>query len=402
MIFIVILRNSVKSLQNTLNELTISMKINSTVTSSAYSQARKKLKHTAFRELDSDTTSIFYQESDVKKFRGFRLIAFDGSKIILPNTPEISAEFGTTRINNQTNQDLGTYTSGLFIAGVDVLNQICVSSSLSKGNSYEVDEVIPLLEQLEDSDLLIFDRGYASYKALASLIDKNKNFIVRIPKASFAASNKMFKKGGKWSKIVELTPHHSVKAEVKSLNLPSKIKVRFVKVILSTGEIEVLATSLFDEEYTQTDFKKLYGLRWGVETFFSILKGRLELENFTGNTLESVLQDFWAAVFLSNIESIMTSDLIPEIEVETDVIDNDNTTIKTKKTINKSISFNVIKNMAFEIFGNNDSIDIKLEKIFKLFLMKPNITNQTRQVERKKITPRQSLNFNKRKRKHVF
>lgn len=378
----------------------MSMKINSAVTSSAYSQARQKLKHGAFIELDSDIKNIFYKESDVKKFKGFRLIAFDGSKIILPNTLEVSAKFGTTRINNKTNQDLGTYTSGLFIAGVDILNKICVSSSLAKGNSYEVDEVIPLLEQIENSDLLIFDRGYASYKALASLIDKNKNFIVRIPKASFSASNKMFKKGGKWSKIVDLTPHHSVKEEIKFLNLPNKITVRFIKVILSTGEIEVLATSLFNEEYTQNDFKELYGLRWGVETFFSILKGRLELENFTGNTLESVLQDFWAAIFLSNIESIMTSDLIPDDK--TNATNCNKAASKTKKTINKSVSFNVIKNMAFEIFENNDSIDLKLEKMIKLFLMKPNITNQNRQVERKKITPRQSLNFNKRKRKRVF
>jgi len=397
-VFIIILRNSVKSLQNSLNELTISMKINSTVTSSAYSQARKKLRHSAFQELDEDIKNIFYQESNVKKFKGFRLIAFDGSKIILPHTSEVIKKFGSTKINNHTNQDLGSFTSGLFIAGVDVLNQICVSSTLTQGNSYEVDEVIPLFDQLNKDDLLIFDRGYASYKALAALIDKNKNFIVRIPKASFAESNKMFKKGGKWTKEVELIPRYTVKDEIEALNLPNKIKVRFVKVILSTGEVEVLATSLLDEEYTQNDFKKLYGLRWGVETFFSILKGRLELENFTGTSLESVLQDFWAAIFLSNIESIMASDLIPN----GNAVNNNTPKGETKKTINKSVAFNVLKNMAFEIFANNDSIDIKLDKIFKLFLMKPNITKIDREVERKKITARRALNFNKRKRKRVF
>ena len=74
--------------------------------------------------------------------------------------------------------------------------------------------------------------------------------------------------------------------------MPLEIKVRFVSVILSTGEVEVLATSLMEESIQREDFQQLYFLRWGVETFFSLIKGRLNLENFTGKTLESVQQDF--------------------------------------------------------------------------------------------------------------
>lgn len=47
-------------------------------------------------------------------------------------------------------------------------------------------------------------------------------------------------------------------------------------------------------------------MRWGVETFFSIVKGRLCLENFTGKTSEAVKQDFWSTVFISNLETLMT------------------------------------------------------------------------------------------------
>ncbi len=49
-------------------------------------------------------------------------------------------------------------------------------------------------------------------------------------------------------------------------------------MVLPSGEIEVLATSLMDEQKFQTGgFKELYFLRWGVETFFAKLKGRLSL-----------------------------------------------------------------------------------------------------------------------------
>jgi hypothetical protein len=34
--------------------------------------------------------------------------------------------------------------------------------------------------------------------------------------------------------------------------------------------------------------------RWGVETFYGVLKGRLELEHFSGQSVEAVRQDFGA------------------------------------------------------------------------------------------------------------
>ena len=50
----------------------------------------------------------------------------------------------------------------------------------------------------------------------------------------------------------------------------------------------------------QKVIKKLYGLRWEIETFFGVLKGRLSLENFTGLTVEAIKQDFWSTIFISN------------------------------------------------------------------------------------------------------
>jgi IS4 transposase len=76
------------------------------------------------------------------------------------------------------------------------------------------------------------------------------------------------------------------------LGLPEEITVRFVRVRLSTDEIEVLVTSLLDEEkYTAQMFKELYHLRWGVECFFGVLKERIKMDNFTGKTVISVLSN---------------------------------------------------------------------------------------------------------------
>jgi len=54
----------------------------------------------------------------------------------------------------------------------------------------------------------------------------------------------------------------------------------------------VLVTSLLDGYlYPTQGFLALYHLRWGIETFYGLLKTRLELENFTGTGAEAVRHD---------------------------------------------------------------------------------------------------------------
>src|SRR5258708_9334689 len=82
---------------------------------------------------------------------------------------------------------------------------------------------------------------------------------------------------------------------------------RFVSLRLPTGELEVLVTSLLDEQlYPTQEFLTVYHWRWGHETFHLMLKGRLELENFSGRTTEAVRQDVQAAVLLPNFAPLLT------------------------------------------------------------------------------------------------
>jgi hypothetical protein len=80
-VFMLVLRHSVKSLQLMLNEFVLHTKKQYLVTASAFTQARKKLKHTAFIELNDDMVSLYYKEQQYKKYLGFRVLGFDGSKI---------------------------------------------------------------------------------------------------------------------------------------------------------------------------------------------------------------------------------------------------------------------------------------------------------------------------------
>ncbi|MGH8475623.1 MAG: transposase [Methylococcales bacterium] len=54
-----------------------------------------------------------------------------------------------------------------------------------------------------------------------------------------------------------------------------------IRVVLSSGRIAVLATSLIDPEtYPAWAFAELYHARWNIEEAFKVLEHRLHLEQF--------------------------------------------------------------------------------------------------------------------------
>jgi hypothetical protein len=253
-----------------------------------------------------------------------------------------------------------------------------------------------MLPDFNEKDLLIFDRGYLSYEMLAHLEKANCQYVIRCQRNSFKAINKHFAKQGPWSKVMTLEVRSEKIKAVEEAGLVKKIKVRIVRVILSTGEVEVLISSLIDtetEKYSREFFKAIYGLRWGVETFFFTLKSRLSLENFTGKSVESVKQDFWSTIFISNAETILTEGAEEKLNPPEEA--------RLEKKVNRAVSFNAIKNMAFELFYEENRA-VALEKFTKLFMMNPVVQRKTRVVPRKKFSARRSLNFHKREKKEVF
>ena len=374
-----------------------------TVTASAYSQARQKLLHTAYIEINQDTLNGYYEndpDSEFKRerFLGYRLIAGDGSVIILPGNKDVTDKFGSTKIKNNIDRDLGTYTSGLFMCHYDVLNNLAIDCKLEHCKTYEVNSAIASFDNFSEDDLLIYDRGFASYKILATLIKNNKSYLIRFPTATFKAVQEMFSDSGPWSREITLKVPKDQKSLIKELELPEEITVRFVKVILSTGEVEVLATSLRNNEITQDDFKDLYNRRWGVESYFLKIKSRLSLENFTGKSVESIMQDFWSTIYISNLETVLTEDVNTELKKK----NNNSNKSNKKQAVNKAVSFNVIKTMAFDLLYSNYDTDETLKKMLKLFVTNPVIKRPEREVKRYKTSARTSLNFQKRKRKHVY
>ncbi|KAF2517885.1 hypothetical protein [Flavobacterium foetidum] len=72
-------------------------------TSSAFVQKRQKIKPEVFNYLSTVITDNYYVQSNenIKRFKGFRVLAVDGSKITLPYTEELKMTFWRIKKSDQ-------------------------------------------------------------------------------------------------------------------------------------------------------------------------------------------------------------------------------------------------------------------------------------------------------------
>ena len=382
-----------------------------TVTNSAYTQARAKLNYTAFIEMKDKSVEMFYEDGEYNRYKDFRLLAVDGSTVILPNSDDIKKEFNPTVAKCQIEAFSKEVVQARVSTLYDVMNNMALDATIrnkvtSKENSLVAyDERALAIEHLSccnKEDLVIFDRGYPSYELFAKYAQKT-NFLCRIKKTSFIKAKSLFAPHCEHKDIVlEINAPKKIKDELRRANLPTKMKVRFVQVILDNGTVEVLATNILNNEILQTsDFMELYARRWGIETYYDVLKNRLSLENFTGLTALAVKQDFYATIFLANYEAMLVYDTNVELQSKA----NDN---KYAQQVNKAQSFNAIKHKAFDIFYSNKSLAKQMKLLEELFAINPVSIRPDRQTKprldrdkQKSTIANNTINFLKRKKKSV-
>ncbi len=389
----ILLQKSAKSMQLVLNEFFKKLKM-PLVTSSAFSQARKHLQAEAFIELNQKAVvAVMYDDEDYERYKGFRLLGIDGSKIYLPPEEAIITKFGGTA-KNQHSEQIEPF--GLASVLFDLLNDIAIDAVLAPGKSYEVDLARAHLVHTQADDLLIFDRNYPSYLWLAILEHQKVDFLGRCSRASFKAVQQMFAGQGADSQIVILKVSNKQRKLVRELGLAEQIKVRLVRLTLVNGETEVLITSLLDEElYPTDDFGGLYFLRWGSETFYDLLKNRLLLENFSGKSVQAVEQDFHATIYISGLETLLTQEANQKLQAKS-------LTNRYPQKVNQSVSFNAIKNHVIDLLFTQPDEDLLLAELTQLFLMKPTLIRDGRSVPRPKPSSARSLRFHKRFKKICF
>jgi len=315
---------------------------------SAFSMQRSKLKPLFFELWNRTLIQSFYHhyKNRVKRWKGYVLLAFDGSVFSLPNTQELSSVYGNVSNNSGTH---GVVARCCVM--YDVLNKLVIGGKLV---SYLTGERSVVMEQIEHApakSLLTFDRGYPSFWLFYLLLQKQQHKFVMRAKLDFNNVVKKFVASSKRDSIVTLYPNTDSIKHLKSMGISitksTEIQIRLVKVILKTGQTEVLMTNLYSwEQFSIGDLKKVYGLRWGVETCFGSLKNQLQIENFSGVRQICIEQDFFANLFVYNLQSL---------------IEKQSQTRIRKKCKNRKYNYQINKNLSLA-FLKDRMVDLFLEE----------------------------------------
>jgi hypothetical protein len=271
------------------------------VTKSAFSQARKKLKYGAFVELNQTQVAYFYNHFEPRTWRGFRLVAVDGSTSELPRTAEVIKHFGAWHPAKGDPCPIAR-VSQMF----DVINQVTLEATIAPKALGERALAALHCVLLKAGDLVLLDRGYPAFWLFALVLAQGAHFCARMPLSGWLVVEQ-FVASGLAEQIVTLYPSYAARKECLARQLSTEpLIVRLIRVELDTGEVEVLATSLLDSaRYPVAVFKELYHQRWPVEEDYKVMKSRIEIENFTGTSVLAVYQDFHAKLFTKNLTAIL-------------------------------------------------------------------------------------------------
>ncbi len=187
----------------------------------------------------------------------------------------------------------------------DVLNQFVVDSQLSTMREGEKTLLKKGLSSVKENDMLILDRGFGHFCTIKELVSHQTKVCIRLPiNSSNFAKNIITHDEDDIITTWEPSPKEVENSRKNKLDA-TPIKVRIVRIELSSGETELLITNLFDQQkYSARDINELYQLRWGVEEGFKNLKPKMKIEQFGCKKAAGIFQEFYAHIFCMNLVAI--------------------------------------------------------------------------------------------------
>lgn len=377
-------------MQNTLNKVFGTLEaIDQLPTASAYSQARRKLKPAVFLYLNRIVTDHVYQhcseDEPIRTWHGRRLLAADGTYLNVPATPETRARFSL-----QENQwDGGACVQAVGSVLYDLLNDLGLNAVIDTKRAEKDFLFEQHVDFTQEGDVIVLDRLYADSAVLAFWRGHRRDFVIRFPRGSFKQVQ-AFWASDDTDVLVDILVTGKQRAFVRERGLPEVVCIRLVKVELESGEIEVLGTSLLDQElYPRAELKRVYGWRWGVETYFDRLKNLFDVERFSGTSVHSIEQDFYGMVFLATLESVLSTPAKAELATQSRAKG-----LCYRQQVNRAVSYGaVLDHVVALLIDHRVSAEQTLQKLHALFKTNPSRYRPGRKTPRAKVTPSQRVRF---------
>ena len=183
-----------------------------TASTSAFIQQRSKIRPDAFKHLFQQFTASYDQ---YKYFRGYRLLAIDGSTFNIAHHPDDEK----TYIKSSTAKK--GYNSLHLNTLYDLMNRLYIDAQIQPIR--ELNERQALIEMvgnspLKDPVILVADRGYESYNTFAHIQERGWKYVIRVKdiKSKSMISSLSLPHTGEFDETIHLTLTPKQTNEVKA------------------------------------------------------------------------------------------------------------------------------------------------------------------------------------------
>ena len=369
-----------------------------TATSSAFVQARSKILPEAFEELFHSFNNA-YPCSET--FKGYRLIAIDGSDLNIPYDPLDK----DTLHNNQKK----VYNLYHINAAYDILNNRYVDLIIQGiARCYEQEALWTMAERFPDTNtIFIADRNYPTWNNMEHIIRSGKYFLIRtkdihsstsqlrkfnLPDSEFDRDINTILTTRNTNEVKNNPDKYRFLSSTSTFDFFDKdnpfyaVSYRVVRFKLDCGseKYESIITNLPRDEFSVNEIKELYNLRWAEEISFRHLKYSADLSAVHARKRSSILQEIWARAILYNFSFIIIREL---------------TKLKMKKkrnkrkheyVINKTRAIHLIRDLLMKRKGGSSPPDLEALISNETLPLRPGRSDP------RKVRPQSVIGFNYR------
>jgi hypothetical protein len=300
-----------------------------TCSAAAYCDARMRLPLQVLKRIVELTSQAAGRGAPVALWHGHRTWLVDGSSFSMPDTPALQAHFGQSGA-----QQAGCgFPTAHLLALFDAATGLLLQAQALPLRTHEAAHLSRALAKLTPGDVLVGDRGFASYVHLARLLQAGLHGVLRIhqrqlvsfrrdrrltgrqPQGTKAthANSRLIAKRGRFDQVVEYhkpatCPQWLTPADYAAL--PETIRVRelryHTKVRGFRTRVVTLVTTLLDDKlYPLKDLAELYRQRWEVETNFAHLKTTMRMDVLRCQSVDGVLKELAMYTLVYNLTRLV-------------------------------------------------------------------------------------------------
>jgi hypothetical protein len=254
-----------------------------TATTSAFVQQRDKILPFAFEFLLHEFTQSY---TDIKKHKGSRLLAIDGSDLLIATDPDSPDTYFQ-------NPDKHGFNLLHLNAMYDLCNKLYLDSCIQPRrceNEHKALSDMVDRSNIKGNVIVVADRGYECYNSFAHIEKKGWYYLIRVKdtNSSGILSGLHLPQSQEFDVTIRRILTKKATKEVKDhpeiyrflgtrvtfdfldlyINKFYPISFRVVRFKTADDSYETVITNLSQSDFSPLELKELYKMRWGIETSF--------------------------------------------------------------------------------------------------------------------------------------